>query len=364
VHAFASDPARGVFILLFLGVVVGSSLLLFAWRAPSVAGGGSFELMSRETLLLMNNVILVVASASILLGTLYPLFMDALQLGKISVGPPYFNTVFVPLMMPLVLLIGLGPLTRWKEDSLARLAGRLWPFALGSLAVATVLVIWLAGTARASVIAGLSLAIWIVATSVAGIIQRVRGRGGVAKGRSGLQRGFLGMHIAHVGVAIFVVGVTLTTVYSQEKDIRLGLGESLTLGAYTFRFDGTIRVPGPNYMATRGTVEVLRDGEPYETLHPEKRQYGSQQMPLTEAAIDAGLTRDLYVALGEPAEVGGWSLRVYHKPFVQWIWLGAVVMALGGLLAATDRRYRVVKEAARAARVGTVSGKLAMAGRG
>jgi cytochrome c-type biogenesis protein CcmF len=363
VHAFASDPARGVFILLFLGVVIGVSLALYAWRAPAVAGGGSFELMSRETLLLLNNVLLVVASASILLGTLYPLFLDALGFGKISVGPPYFDTVFVPLMVPLVMLIGLGPLTRWKQDGASALTRRLWPLAAGAVALAAALVTFLAGEATVSVVAGLALALWIVSAGLLGLARRARSRGGLLRGLWGLPRGFLGMHVAHLGVAVFVVGVTLTTVYSQEKDVRLAPGESLTLGPYTFRFDGVTRVPGPNYMATRGTVEVLRGDQPYETLHPEKRVYGSQQSPMTEAAIDAGLTRDLYVALGEPADGGAWSLRVYHKPFVQWIWFGAAIMALGGLLAATDRRYRVAGAPAPASVAGPVAGKLALAGR-
>jgi cytochrome c-type biogenesis protein CcmF len=363
VHAFATDPARGVFILLFLGVVIGSSLLLYAWRAPVVAGGGNFELLSRETLLLLNNVLLVVASASILLGTLYPLFLDALDLGKISVGPPYFNTVFVPLMLPLVLLIGLGPLTRWKSDSASRLARRLWPLAAFSIAVAAALVTWLAGAAVISVVGGVALALWVTTTGVWGVYRRLAGRGSLAAGARAINRGFVGMHLAHLGVAIFVIGVTLSTVFSEEKDVSLSPGDSVSVGSFSFRFEGVTRVPGPNYMATRGTVHVSHHDRPLEILYPEKRQYGSQQSPMTEAAIDAGVTRDLYVALGEPAEGGGWSLRVYYKPFVQWIWFGSLVMGLGGLLAASDRRYRVLSQAQRVSAPEPVAGTLAVAGR-
>jgi cytochrome c-type biogenesis protein CcmF len=348
VHAFATDPARGVFILLFLGLVIGSSLILYAWRAASVTGGGAFELMSRETLLLLNNVLLVVAAASILLGTLYPLFLDALDLGKISVGPPYFDTVFVPLMLPLVLLVGLGPLTRWKAESPSVLLRRLWPLGVGAAAVAAALVTWLAGEAAVGVILGLSLSLWVLATALTGLTSRLRhGAGGLSR-LAGLSRSFVGMHLAHLGLAVFVVGVTLSTAYSVEKDLRLAPEDSVDLGGYTFRFEGSRPVPGPNYVANRGTVRVFRDGQEVTVLHPEKRQYGSQESPMTEAAIDAGLKRDLYVALGEPLAGGAWSVRVYYKPFIQWIWLGATVMALGGLLAATDRRYRVATAAARA----------------
>jgi cytochrome c-type biogenesis protein CcmF len=361
VHAFATDPARGVFILIFLGLVIGSSLLLYAWRAPAVAGGGSFELMSRETLLLLNNVILVVASASILLGTLYPLFMDALELGKISVGPPYFNSVFVPLMLPLVLLMGLGPLVRWKEDSPSVLARRLWPYAVGAVALGTALLVLLAGHAAFGVAASVALAIWIALSSGAGLARRLGNRGLVA-GLRGLPRGYVGMHLAHLGVAVFVIGVAVSSAFSREQDVRMAVGDSLTLGGYTFQFEGVSRVPGPNYLATRGTVRVTRGSEPVLVLHPEKRQYGSQASPMTEASIDAGLTRDLYVALGEAAEEGGWSLRVYYKPFVQWIWLGTVIMGLGGLLAATDRRYRLASERAPEPRE-TATGRVALAGR-
>jgi cytochrome c-type biogenesis protein CcmF len=363
VHAFASDPARGIFILIFLGVVIGASLMLYAWRATTVAGGGTFDLLSRETLLLVNNVLLVVAAASILLGTLYPLFLDALGLGKISVGPPYFNTVFVPLTLPLVLLIGLGPLTRWKAESASALLRRLWPVALGSAAVGVALVTWYAGEAVAGVVLGVSLAVWVAATAALGVWRRLKNRAAGTGAVASLPLGFLGMHAAHLGVGVFVVGVALTSVYSRERDLRMAPGDSIELGGYTFRFDGVSEAPGANYLATRGTVTVQRGDRDEMVLYPEKRRYSSQASPMTEAAIDAGIARDLYVALGEPLEDGAWSVRVYYKPFVQWIWLGAVIMGIGGLLAASDRRYRVAGAAVRASARPAGRPALASAGR-
>ena len=361
VHAFASDPARGVFILIFLAAVVGSSLLLYAWRAPAVAGGGSFELMSRETLLLLNNVVLVAASASILLGTLYPLFMDALGLGKISVGPPYFNSVFVPLALPLVLLLGLGPLVRWKEDSASALARALWPTAAAAVALGTALVVLLGGGTVVGVILSTVLAVWVLLTAGAGLARRLRKRGGLA-GLFGLPRAYLGMVVAHLGVAVLTRGIAVSSTYSKERDVNMGVGESAKVGNHDFRFEGVTRLPGPNYLATQGTVRVTREGREVATLHPEKRQYASQSHSMTEAAIHSRLTRDIYVALGEAAQGDAWSLRIYNKPFIQWIWWGSVLMALGGLLAATDRRYRLLAEAARQPGAGGPS-RLALAGK-
>lgn len=346
VHAFASDPARGVFILLFLAIVVGSSLLLYAWRAPAVAGGGSFELMSRETLLLLNNVVLVAASASILLGTLYPLFMDALGLGKISVGPPYFNSVFVPLALPLVLLVGLGPLVRWKEDSASALARALWPTAAVAVVLGTALVVLMGGGTEVGVILSTVVALWVLLTAGAALARRLRKHGGLS-GLFALPRAYLGMIVAHLGVAVLTVGIAVSSTYSKERDVNMGIGDAVKLGDYDFHFEGVTRLPGPNYLATRGTVRITRDGREVTTLYPEKRQYASQSHSMTEAAIRSRPTRDLYVALGEPTQAEAWSLRIYNKPFIQWIWWGSVLMALGGLLAATDRRYRLLAEATR-----------------
>jgi cytochrome c-type biogenesis protein CcmF len=346
VHAFATDPKRGVFILAFLLIVIGGSLALFALRAPKVGAGGGFDAVSRESALLANNVLLLVACGSVLLGTLYPLFLDALALGKISVGPPYFNSVFVPLMTPLVFLIGVGPLARWKQASLPDLAKRLkWAAAV---AVATALLLPLtAGEFRIGVAFGLLLALWIVASTVVVVRDRLRGiRGGAWTRLARQPRGWWGMIAAHLGVAVFIAGVTLVTGYQAERDVKMNVGDTLTMNGYTFRFDGVTSRNGPNYQAARGIVDVSRDGEHVLTLFPEKRTYLSSQMPMTEAAISSRITGDVYVSLGEPIDAGAWSLRVYLKPFITWIWGGCILMALGGFLALSDRRYRYATQRA------------------
>ena len=338
VHAFATDPARGVFILAFLALVIGTALALYAWRASGIAGGGSFEVCSRETFLLANNVLLVATSATVLLGTLYPLLLDALDAGKISVGPPYFNSVFVPLMLPLALLLGFAPLARWKRDEWRRLVAKVrWPFlvvVLASVALA------LGTPATWAMAAGTGFALWIASGVILGVRDRLRNRRGASLRRV-LGLGFTGMTLAHLGAGIFIAGVTWTTGAGVERDVRLDRGESVAVSGYSFRFDGVAPHLGPNYRAVRGTVQVLRNGEPYAVLHPEKRTYLAQEEPMTEAAIQPGFTRDLYVALGEPVGTdGAWTMRVQYKPLVRWIWLGPLMMAIGGLLAASDRRYR------------------------
>jgi cytochrome c-type biogenesis protein CcmF len=343
VHAFATDPKRGIFILAFLVIVIGGSLALFAWRAPRVGVGGRFELVSRESMLLTNNVLLLVAAGSVMLGTLYPLFLDALGLGKISVGPPYFETVFVPLMAPALFLMGVGPLARWKQQaSLPELARLLrWAFVVsivGALLLPLTMGKW---TPLASF--GLLLALWIAASSVVNLMSRAGGIGGTGFGTKlrALPRSYYGMLLAHLGVAVFVVGVTMVKTYEAEKDLRLEIGDTVELGGYAFRLDAINDVKGPNYIAARGTVTVLKNGKPERTLYPEKRVYNVQRNPMTEAAIDTGFTRDLYVSMGEPVSQTAWVMRVQIKPFVDWIWGGCVLMALGGLLAVLDRRYRL-----------------------
>ncbi len=344
VHAFASDPKRGVFILIFLAVVTGTSLVLFAWRAPKVGLGGRFDLVSRESFLLGNNVLLVVASASVLLGTLYPLILDALGMGKVSVGPPYFQAVFVPLMAPALFLMGIGPLARWKSASLPELAVRLrWAF--GISLVTGLLLPFAMGHWSALVSFGLILACWIVSTAVYNLWTRIKTASGTIDWSRALSqsRSYYGMLLAHCGVAVFVVGVTMVKGYEVEKDVRMETGDTAHVGGYQFRFDGVTPVPGPNYSALRATVQVTRNGQPVTVLTPEKRNYFSQQMPMTEASISPGLTRDLYVSLGEP--VGdAWIVRVYYKPFVDWIWGGCMLMALGGFFAVSDRRYRMAQK--------------------
>ncbi|MCC2682566.1 MAG: cytochrome c-type biosis protein CcmF [Nitrosospira multiformis] len=342
VHAFATDPTRGIFILAFLVTITGGSLLLFAWRAPKIGLGGKFELVSRESMLLANNLLMMVAAGSILLGTLYPLFMDALELGKISVGPPYFEAVFVPLMTPAVFLIGLGPLARWKQASLPELAVRLrWAF---GVSVVTALVMpFVMGEWKLMVSFSLLMAFWVITSVIVSVIHRLRstGKQGLFAKLAAQSRSYYGMHAAHLGIAFFIIGVALVGGYETEKDVRMEIGDTVEVGGYTFRFNGVKKAPGPNYMSDIGNVDVLRDGKKINVLEPEKRTYNASGMPMTEAAIDTGILRDLYVALGEPLENGAWVVRVYHKPFVDWIWFGCMLMAFGGFLAITDRRYRL-----------------------
>jgi cytochrome c-type biogenesis protein CcmF len=346
VHAFATDPARGSFILAFLAVVIGASLALFAWRAPKVGLGGRFELVSRESMLLANNVLLLVAAGAVMLGTLYPLFLDALGLGKISVGPPYFEAVFAPLMAPAIFLMGVGPIVRWKEAKLPDLAMRLkWAF--GVAVASAILLPFVMGRWTPLVALGLLLAIWVIAASVVNLRERLKqleasGQPLVARLRT-LPRGYWGMLLAHCGVGVFIIGVTLVRGFETEKDVRMVVGDTVEVGGYTFQLTGLDRVSGPNYESTRGHVQVTRNGRDVALLHPEKRFYQVQQMPMTEADMDSGLTRDLYVSLGEPVGDGAWVVRVYHKPFVDWIWGGAFLMAIGGVVAVTDRRYRLAR---------------------
>ena len=352
VHAFATDPRRGIFILIFLVAVIGSSLTLFAARAPKVGLGGRFALFSRESLLLTNNVLLVVACATVLLGTLYPLLIDALGVGKISVGPPYFNAVFVPVMTPILFLIGIGPFARWKEASVAEIAKTVkWALAVGVV----VAVAWplLYGGWHAMTSLGLLLAAWIVATAVLNFVERVQH---TRAGRSfltaalGQPRSFFGMHLAHTGIAVFVIGVTMVSSYQDEKDVKLGPGQSVDVAGYHFTFNGVKQVEGPNYVAAQGDFDLSVEGKFLRKMNPEKRNYHSSTMPMTEAAIDAGFLRDVYVSLGEPIDrdkpEGEWAVRVYYKPYVDWIWGGCILMALGGLAAMLDRRYRVKARAA------------------
>ena len=334
VHAFASDPKRGVFVLIFLAVVVGASLTLFAWRAPRVTLGGRMALVSRESFLLANSVLLVVATAAVLLGTIYPLIIDALNLGKLSVGPPYFNAVFAPLLVPAVFLMIPGSISRWREAHVAELVHQLrftaaaallvalaWPYFLGSWSVTTVL--------------GFFLGAWVGLGTLQQVTVRLR-----KPGRIGLS--FWGQQIAHFGMAVLVVGVTGVKSYEVERDVRMHVGDVVTIAPYTFRLDRLDEVQGPNYKATRADVQVLRDGQVVELMQPEKRRYFSSAMPMTEAAIDSGFMRDLYVSLGDALDDARteWSMRVYYKPFVPWLWAGILLMVLGGVLAALDRRYR------------------------
>ncbi len=342
VHAFATDPRRGLFILIFLAVVIGGSLLLYAWRAPKVGLGGSFALFSRESALLLNNVLLVVAAGTILLGTLYPLLLDALGLGKISVGPPYFESVFVPLMVPLLLLLGVGPFIRWKEAE----SGDIWR-EVRWIAGAALLLALLAAVAlqvSVAVALGLGLAAWVVLATGTNLWQRLRKAppGTSPMRRLGaVPRSYWGMLLAHAGIGVFVVGVTLVKGLESSADVRLRVGETASVGGHAFRFAGLNKLRGPNYVSQQGDFEVFIDGRYVGSLQPEKRVFSVQNMPMTEAAIDRGFTRDLYIALGEQVDASTWTVRIQHKPFVGWIWAGCLIMAAGGGLAALDRRYRL-----------------------
>jgi len=332
VHAFATDPRRGIFILIFLALVVGSSLTLYALRAPKSSSGSKFSASSRETFILLGNVFLVVSAGSVLLGTLYPLLIDALHLGKISVGPPYFNSVFVPIMIPLLVLMGIGPWTHWKKTDLLTVIKRLWLAGLVAvLAGITIPLImgeftWLAGL-------GFLLAFWVIASGCLQIARQAK----IGKPT----RSFMGMQVAHLGIAIFVIGVTMVGAYQEEKDVRMSAGETVAVGGYTIQLQGVNVAPGPNYQAMRGAFLLMKNGKVETTLYPEKRSYFSSTMPMTEAAIDAGLTRDIYVSLGEELADKSWAVRVYYKPFVDWIWGGCLLMAVGGVLAMSDKRYRM-----------------------
>jgi cytochrome c-type biogenesis protein CcmF len=334
VHAFASDPKRGVFVLMFLAVVVGSSLTLFAWRAPRVTLGGRMELVSRESFLLANSVLLVVATGAVLLGTIYPLIIDALNMGKLSVGPPYFNAVFAPLLVPTVFLMVPGSIARWREAKLSEIAHTLRFSGLAALVLAVGLPFLLGGWSLGAML-GIFLGAWVGLGTLQQVVTRLR-----KPGRIGLS--FWGQNVAHFGMAVLVVGVTGVNSYEVERDVRMHVNDVVTIAPYSFQLKSLGEVTGPNYKAVRADVEVKRGNDVIKILQPEKRRYFSSAMPMTEAGIDSGFMRDLYVSLGEPLDDARteWSMRVYYKPFVPWLWGGVLLMVLGGLFAALDRRYR------------------------
>ncbi len=351
VHSFANDPERGMFILIFLVIVVGGSLALFAWRAPKVGLGGRFEMLSRETMLLANNVLFVVAAGTVLIGTLAPLVVDAMaSLGviaptnKISVGAPYFDAVFIPIMAAVVFFMGVGPVAKWKQTTVPELGRRIrWAAAVAI--VMAIITPFVMGHWSWLVSLGALMAFWIVATVLLSLrdrLSRTPGDKPWPVRLVNLPTSYLGMQLAHFGVAVFILGVMGVSGYEEGKDVRMEIGDTVEVSGYTFRFDGVINAKGANYEAQRGLITVFKGEKPLMQLHPEKRVYRVQKDVMTEAAIDSGFFRHLFVALGEPVGNGAWSVRVYYKPLINWIWGGCGLMALGGLLAISDRRYRAL----------------------
>jgi cytochrome c-type biogenesis protein CcmF len=336
VHAFASDPTRGIFILGYLAVVVGGSLTLYALRAPKMIQGGGFAGLSRESMLLINNLVLTVMAAMVLTGTLYPLLMDALDAGKISVGPPYFGLLFSWLLVPMVITLPIGIFTNWRQDSVNRLAGKLmWPLLVSIVVgVATLIIEPAVGYISAVGVAG---GAWVISGSLFHI-GKIMGK----THRIRLPASTIAMTLAHIGLGVFLVGISLTSILSTEKHLRMEAGDSYETAGYTFEFLGTKTVRGPNYIASEGEFIISKDGREVSRLYPQKRDYAQRGNTMTEAAIDPGFLRDLYVSLGEPLDdqKRAWAVRVYFKPFIRWIWLGSLFMMAGGLIAAGDKRYR------------------------
>ncbi len=341
VHAFAADPERGVFILAFLGIVVGGSLTLYALRAPAVQSRIGFEWVSRESLLLLNNVVFLVATLTVLFGTLFPLITDALELGKYSVGPPYFNAVFLPLMALLIPFMGVGPTSRWKRDTTQRWVQELVAPAVAALLVGVAFPFVYDGAFNLWVTAAVILAGWLAMAMLRDLAIRVRNASSLLAGIRRLPASYWGMQSAHLGFAITVIGVVLTSQYSIEHDLKMSPGETHEIAGYVYHFDSVGPVNGPNYVADGANFTVRRDNEVVATLQAQKRRYLASGQVMTEAAIDGGMFRDIFIAMGEPLEQGrSWAIRLHYKPFVRWIWGGAIAMGLGGFITLADRRYR------------------------
>ncbi|MGO4852543.1 heme lyase CcmF/NrfE family subunit [Phaeovulum sp. W22_SRMD_FR3] len=349
VHSFANDPERGVFILFILAIFVGGALTLYAARAGSMQARGMFALVSRETALVLNNVLLAVAALVVFVGTVWPLIAEIAWNRKLSVGAPFFDQAFTPFMIALAVLLPVGALMPWKRATVRRSLRPLYPALL--LTVALAMLIWAVGANRSAVAPiGAGLGVWLVLGALTELWQRA---GHVPARLTRLPRADWGKAIAHGGLGVTFIGVGLLTAWSVE-DIRVvQVGEPFEVGGYSITLDAVDQVRGPNYTAAEGTMTVTRDGKLVTVLHPEKRFYPVQGMPTTEAAIDNGLTRDIYLVIGDKQQDGGWAVRSYIKPFANWIWAGAMLMALGGVLSLTDRRYRVAAGARRGRLVGT-----------
>ena len=333
VHAFATDPTRGVFILAFLIVVVGGSLALYAWRSATVVSHGRFTWFSRESALLLNNIIFLTAAGAVFVGTMYPLVVDAFGVGKISVGRPYFDTMFSLISIPLLLLLGIGPVIRWKGDNWSRIARNISVMLIASLVIGLLLPFVFEEQLNIATGLGLSGALFVALTTTKDLVSRMRQS-------ARIPLSYAGMIMAHFGVAVFVAGVTVTVTYDVEKDLRMEPGSTYDIAGYEFRFQGTRKVKGENYIADEAVIDIWSDGEKIGELFPQKRVYSGKDNPMTDASIDKTFFRDLYAAIGEELEDGAWSMRVYYKPLVRWIWLGSLLMTIGGVIAVSDRRYR------------------------
>jgi len=333
VHAFATDPARGVFILAFLIAAVGGSLALYAWRSATVVSYGRFQWFSRETALLLNNIIFLTAATAVLVGTMYPLVLDAFGAGKISVGRPYFDSMFALVAIPLLLLLGFGPVIRWKGDDWRRIVKITGIYFIASLVIGLLIPFLIEDQLNLATGLGLAGALWVALTTLRDVVSRL-------SRKLSLSLSYIGMVLAHLGVAVFVAGVTVTMTYHEERDLRMEPGSVYNISGHEFRFQGTRKVQGPNYIADEGVIEIWSDDDKVGELLPQKRTYTGKSNPMTDASIDKTFFRDLYAALGEELENGAWSMRVYYKPLIRWIWLGCILMTIGGVLAVSDRRYR------------------------
>ncbi|MFG1174281.1 heme lyase CcmF/NrfE family subunit [Erwiniaceae bacterium CAU 1747] len=344
VHAFASDPARGMYILAFLTIAIGGSLLLYALRGGRVRGRVQNDLWSRESFLLGNNVLLITAMLVVLLGTMLPLVHKQLGLGSISIGEPFFNTLFTWLMAPMALMLGIGPLVRWRRDNPKTLWKRLSVAALSTCALSILLPWLMQDRIEAMTVVGLLMAIWVIILTVMELHERAVHRHGFFRGLLHLSRSHWGMVLGHLGVAVTVIGIAFSQNYSVERDVRMKAGDSVDIHHYHFTFRALHNLQGPNYSGGVGIIDVTRNGKPEATLYAEKRYYSVARAMMTEAAIDGGFTRDLYAALGEELEGNAWAVRIYYKPFVRWIWFGGLLMAAGGGLCLLDPRYRSRKK--------------------
>jgi cytochrome c-type biogenesis protein CcmF len=333
VHSFATDPTRGLYILAFLVFTIGGSLTLYAWRAPKLYAPGGFEFFSREFFLLVNNVILVAVAALVLWGTLSPLVYELLGLGKISVGPPVFAVMFLVPILPLMLFLAIGMHSAWRRGKLTIAAKPIWWLLAVSVVLAAAVQRVAYGSFQWVGLVGMSFGFWVIASALLDPLARYR---------QGLKitAAMLGMSIAHIGVGMFAIGASGVESYKIEKDVALKPGGSFLIAGYNFRFVNAVDVKGPNYDAVEALMEVTRGGKPVAILKPQKRHYWVQQTDNSQAAISVGWSRDLFVAMGNPLGEGAWSMRIQYKPLVRYIWLGALVMAIGGFTAATDRRYR------------------------